>query len=117
MKLKITSTYSYHQAMLTISHLSNKGEGNLTPVEYKKLIALCKASERYQLGTIVHDCDIHEVQTTSSSFVSALYYSIFEFVSAVNWNYKDKKLRLTRLILKWARFVEIAELSAGRNLK
>ena len=114
MKIKITTSHAYHEAMLTIAYLSNKGDSNLTPLEYRKLVSLCKAAERYDRGADSYDINIHEQQTTAYSFEYSLYYSLFEFVSAVIWNFKDKKLRIGRFIGKWVKFVQVAELSSRK---
>ena len=117
MKLKINSSNAYHEAMLTIAYLSNKGENNLTPLEYRKLVSLCKAAERYDRGADSYDINIYEQQNTASSFESSLYYSLFEIIHAFTWKLQELKLRVSKLIGKWARFVQVAEMSQGRLIK
>jgi len=114
MKIKITNSQAYHEAMLSIAYLSNKGESNLAPLEYKNLVALCKAAERYEYKTTGQDGAIHEEQTTSSSFVSALYYPLFEFIHALALKFQERRLQMARLISKWVKFVQVAELSSRR---
>lgn len=114
MKLKINSSHAYHEAMLTIAYLSNKGEANLTPLEYRKLVALCKAAEKYDRGVDSYDNNIPQEQATNSSFESSLYYSLFEFAYALVWKFQDKRIRLGRQIGKWVKFVQVAELSSRK---
>ena len=48
MKHVINSKKAYHETMVTVYNLMNKGESNLTPVELKKLAELAKFSEKYE---------------------------------------------------------------------
>jgi antitoxin component HigA of HigAB toxin-antitoxin module len=48
MKHAITSKKAYHETMVTVYNLMNKGEANLTSVELKKLEAMAKAAEDYE---------------------------------------------------------------------
>ena len=48
MKHAITSKKGYHETMVAIYDLMNKGEGNLTAKELKSLAAMAKAAEEYE---------------------------------------------------------------------
>jgi HTH-type transcriptional regulator/antitoxin HigA len=48
MKHKITSKKAYHETMVAIYELMNKGEANLNAAEMKKLGAMAKAAEDYE---------------------------------------------------------------------
>jgi antitoxin component HigA of HigAB toxin-antitoxin module len=48
MKYQITSKKAYHQTMIDLYDLMNKGEGNLTAPELKKLAAMAAAAEKYE---------------------------------------------------------------------
>ena len=46
MKHLISSKKSYHETMVAVYNLMNKGEANLTPAELKKLSAMAVAAEK-----------------------------------------------------------------------
>jgi len=48
MKHAITSKKAYHETMVAVYDLMNKGEGNLTTKELKALAAMAKAAEEYE---------------------------------------------------------------------
>jgi antitoxin component HigA of HigAB toxin-antitoxin module len=48
MKYEIDSRKAYHETMLTIYKLMDKGESNLSPAELKKLSAMSVAVEKYE---------------------------------------------------------------------
>ena len=48
MKFEIHSKKSYHEAMISIYKLMEKGEGNLTKSELKKLELMSKMAEKYE---------------------------------------------------------------------
>jgi HTH-type transcriptional regulator / antitoxin HigA len=48
MKYAITSKKHYHETMVAIYNLMNKGESNLSTAELKKLSAMTKAAEDYE---------------------------------------------------------------------
>ena len=48
MKYQITSKKAYHETMVAVYELMNKGEGNLTASELKKLAAMAAAAEKYE---------------------------------------------------------------------
>lgn len=48
MKHQITSRKAYHETMVTIYKLMDKGEDNLKPEELKKLSAMVVAAEKYE---------------------------------------------------------------------
>ncbi len=48
MKHIINSKKAYHQTMIDVYNLMNKGEANLTSVELKKLAAMAEAAEKYE---------------------------------------------------------------------
>jgi len=48
MKHLISSKKSYHETMVAVYNLMNKGEANLTPAELKKLSAMAVAAEKYE---------------------------------------------------------------------
>ena len=48
MKYAITSKKTYHETMVAVYDLMNKGETNLTKNELKKLEAMAKAAEEYE---------------------------------------------------------------------
>jgi HTH-type transcriptional regulator/antitoxin HigA len=48
MKHEITSKEAYHETMVAIYGLMNKGEANLTEKELSKLEAMVKAAEKYE---------------------------------------------------------------------
>ena len=48
MQYKINSKQSYHETMVTIYNLMNKGEANLRSSELKKLAAMTVAAEKYE---------------------------------------------------------------------
>lgn len=48
MKHTITSKKAYHETMVAVYNLMNKGEANLTERELNKLEAMAKAAEEYE---------------------------------------------------------------------
>ncbi|WP_018629565.1 helix-turn-helix domain-containing protein [Niabella aurantiaca] len=48
MKYEINSNKAYHETMLTIYKLMDKGESNLSTAELKKLAAMSTEAERYE---------------------------------------------------------------------
>lgn len=48
MKLEIISKKQYHETMVAVYDLMNKGEANLSPNELKKLAAMAEAAEKYE---------------------------------------------------------------------
>ena len=48
MKHTIPSKKAYHETMVTVYNLMNKGEANLTAKELKTLAAMAKAAEEYE---------------------------------------------------------------------
>jgi len=48
MKHTITSKESYHETMVAVYNLMNKGEANLTAKELKNLETMAKAAEEYE---------------------------------------------------------------------
>jgi antitoxin component HigA of HigAB toxin-antitoxin module len=48
MKFMINSKKAYHETMIAIYNLMNKGENNLTSVEIKKLTAMTEGAEKYE---------------------------------------------------------------------
>lgn len=48
MKYEISSRKAYHETMVTIYKLMDKGEENLKPEELKKLSAMVVAAEKYE---------------------------------------------------------------------
>lgn len=48
MQHRITSKKAYHETMVAIYNLMNKGESNLTARELKKLAAMTQAAEEYE---------------------------------------------------------------------
>lgn len=48
MKYAITSRKAYHETMIAVYDLMNKGEANLTAKELKALAAMAKATEEYE---------------------------------------------------------------------
>lgn len=48
MKYAITSKKAYHETMVAVYDLMNKGEANLTKTELKKLESMAKAAEAYE---------------------------------------------------------------------
>lgn len=48
MKHVINSKKSYHETMVAVYNLMNKGEANLTSAELKKLSTMAVAAERYE---------------------------------------------------------------------
>jgi len=48
MKYVISSKKAYHETMVEVYNLMNKGEKNLTAKELKKLEAMAKAAEEYE---------------------------------------------------------------------
>ena len=48
MKYQITSEKLYHETMVMIYELMNKGEANLTKPDTEKLMAMTAASEKYE---------------------------------------------------------------------
>jgi HTH-type transcriptional regulator / antitoxin HigA len=48
MKHAITSKKAYHETMVAVYDLMNKGEANLTAKELKALAAMAKAAEEYE---------------------------------------------------------------------
>ena len=48
MKYQINSKQVYHETMVAIYKLMNKGEQNLSPVELKSLAAMTVAAEKYE---------------------------------------------------------------------
>jgi antitoxin component HigA of HigAB toxin-antitoxin module len=48
MKYEIKSNKAYHETMLAIYELMDKGETNLTAAELKKLAAMSTAAEKYE---------------------------------------------------------------------
>ncbi len=48
MKYQITSKKVYHETMVAVYELMNKGEANLTVSELKKLAAMTAAAEKYE---------------------------------------------------------------------
>ena len=48
MKHIINSKKAYHQTMIDVYNLMNKGEANLTSVELRKLSAMAEAAEKYE---------------------------------------------------------------------
>lgn len=48
MKYKINSNKAYHETMLAIYRLMDKGESNLSAAELKKLVAMSAEAERYE---------------------------------------------------------------------
>lgn len=48
MKHTITSKKAYHETMVAVYDLMNKGEANLTAKELKTLAAMAKAAEEYE---------------------------------------------------------------------
>lgn len=48
MEHKITSKKQYHETMVVVYDLMNKGEANLSANELKKLAAMAKAAEKYE---------------------------------------------------------------------
>jgi HTH-type transcriptional regulator/antitoxin HigA len=52
MKYMINSKKAYHETMVAIYNLMNKGENNLTSVEIKKLSAMTEAAEKYEDGVL-----------------------------------------------------------------
>lgn len=48
MKHTINSKKAYHETMVEIYNLMNKGEANLSAVEFKKLAAMADAAEKYE---------------------------------------------------------------------
>ena len=48
MKHAITSKKAYHETMVAVYDLMNKGEANLTAKELKTLAAMAKAAEEYE---------------------------------------------------------------------
>ena len=48
MKYAITSRKAYHETMVNVYELMNKGEKNLTARELKSLAAMAKAAEEYE---------------------------------------------------------------------
>jgi len=52
MEYKITSEKQYHETMVMIYDLMNKGEVNLTRTDTERLIAMTVASEKYEDGVM-----------------------------------------------------------------
>ncbi len=48
MKYEINSKKAYHETMVTIYELMNKGEANLSVADLKKLTAMSAAAEKYE---------------------------------------------------------------------
>ncbi len=48
MKYNINSKKTYHETMLTIYKLMDKGKSNLSAAELKKLTAMAAAAEKYE---------------------------------------------------------------------
>lgn len=48
MKYTIASKETYHETMVDVYKLMNKGEANLTQAELKKLVAMTVAAEKYE---------------------------------------------------------------------
>jgi HTH-type transcriptional regulator/antitoxin HigA len=48
MKLTITSKKAYHETMVAVYDLMNKGAANLSAKEFKTLGAMAKAAEDYE---------------------------------------------------------------------
>ena len=48
MKFQITSKKTYHETMVAVYELMNKGEANLTASELRKLAAMAAAAEKYE---------------------------------------------------------------------
>ncbi len=48
MKYEINSKQAYHETMVTIYELMNKGEANLSIADLKKLAAMSAAAEKYE---------------------------------------------------------------------
>ena len=48
MKHEIKSRKAYHETMVAVYNLMNKGEANLTEIEMMKLAAMAKAAEEYE---------------------------------------------------------------------
>jgi HTH-type transcriptional regulator/antitoxin HigA len=48
MKYEINSKKAYHETMLAIYKLMDKGESNLSAAELKKLAAMSVAAEKYE---------------------------------------------------------------------
>jgi len=48
MNIAITSKKTYHETMVAVYDLMNKGEANLTAKELKTLAAMAKAAEEYE---------------------------------------------------------------------
>ncbi len=48
MKHKISSKKEYHETMVAVYNLMNKGEANLTHIELKNLAAMAEAAEKFE---------------------------------------------------------------------
>jgi HTH-type transcriptional regulator / antitoxin HigA len=62
MKYAITSKKAYHETMVSIYNLMNKGEANLTLKELKLLEAMARAAEEYE-DTVLGLKPVKEPQT------------------------------------------------------
>jgi HTH-type transcriptional regulator / antitoxin HigA len=52
MKFKIDSKKAYHETMVAIFNLMNKGEANLSKSELNKLGVMAKAAEKYEIDVL-----------------------------------------------------------------
>ena len=48
MKYTINSKKNYHETMVAVYNLMNKGEADLKPAELKTLAAMARAAEKYE---------------------------------------------------------------------
>lgn len=72
MKYSITSKRNYHETMVAIYNLMNKGEANLTTAELKKLVAMTKAAEDYE-DNVLELKPVKEPQTITELIEQKMY--------------------------------------------
>ena len=72
MKYAITSKKAYHETMVSVYNLMNKGEANLTAKELKSLEAMAKAAEEYE-DTVLGLKPVKEPQTITELLEQKMY--------------------------------------------
>ena len=72
MKYAITSKKAYHETMVSVYNLMNKGEANLTEKELKSLEAMAKAAEEYE-DTVLGLKPVKEPQTIAELLEQKMY--------------------------------------------
>src|SRR5438445_4964483 len=74
MKHAITSKKAYHETMIAVYDLMNKGEANLTAKELKTLAAMAKAAEEYE-DNVLGLKPVKEPQTITELLEQKMYES------------------------------------------